>query len=452
MTLDLYVDIRSQTLIQSHRNGGKFVVPRQYREQVIPIRIFYVAPNVTGGAANPYTIQDASGYTSVRVGIGGFDNALAVCTGLVWDPVDLCWHQAAINLNTTEMNAALDAATGGEMSSIFETEAYVTGALIKTQDTITLKRTVLTSGGGLPTPVTITVFVDRLATALDGSDTLKFRRVGDTMLGDVPLFGAPAVFGSLEVSSSQPDVPLEVISDSGVIGGLAGERYLIRARFSGTFDEHVYGAGVQKPGDDGHIIRDGGVVSPTVADLWYLEISSPAQRIYLNHGTASPPTDFDYFVRFVADSGATVTLTYAADNVGGSGPYTGELLFESASEVLINDTASSNEAVAFSSSGNTNVTPRVGNASHGVIATVTAGGGAFTRTVSILTANSTAGDRCVIHFSMPASANPLIQVRNNTSGGTLLCTITGEVGGDDLCAEFLFDGSAWQPLSANYLA
>lgn len=452
MTLDLYVDIRSQTLIQSHRNGGKFVVPRQYREQVIPIRIFYVTPNATGGAANPFTIGDASSYTSVRVGIGGFANALAVSSGLAWDPVDSCWSGGWINLNTVEMNAALDAASGGEMTSIFETEAYVVGSLIKTQDSVTLKRTVLTSGGGLPTPVTITVFVDRLETALDGSDTVTWRRVADTMLGDVPLFGAPAVFGSLEVSSTQPDVPLEVISDSGVIGGLTGERYLIRARFIGTFDEHAYSAGVQKPGDDDHIIRDGGVVSPTIADLWYLEISSPAQRIYLNNGVASPPTDFDYFVRFVADSGATVTLTYAADNVGGSGPYTGELLFESASEVLLETGATSYEAISFSSAGNTNVTPGVNSASHGVIATVTAGGGAFTRTVSLLTANSSAGDRCVIHFIMPASANPLIQVRNATSGGTLLCTITGETGGDDLCAEFLFDGTAWQPLSANYLA
>ena len=113
--------------------------------------------------------------------------------------------------------------------------------------------------------------------------------------------------------------------------------------------------------------------------------------------------------------------------------------------------ATSYEAISFSSAGNTDVTPAVNSASHGVIASVTAGGGAFTRTVSLLVANSSAGDRCVINFTMPASTNPLIEVRNATSGGTLLCTITGEAGGDDLCAEFLFDGSAWQPLSASYL-
>ncbi len=109
------------------------------------------------------------------------------------------------------------------------------------------------------------------------------------------------------------------------------------------------------------------------------------------------------------------------------------------------------EAIAFSSAGNTDVTPGVNSASHGVIATVTAGGGAFTRTVALLTSNSSAGDRCVIHFIMPASTNPLVEVRNATSGGTLLCTITGEAAGDDICTEFLYDGSAWQPLSANYL-
>lgn len=358
MTLDLYVDIRSQTLIQSHRNGGKFVVPRQYREQVIPIRVFYVTPNATGGAANPYTIGDASAYTSVRVGIGGFANALAVSSGLAWNPVDSCWDGGWINLNTVELNAALDAASGGEMTSIFETEAYVVGSLIKTQDSVVLKRTVLTSGGGLPTPVTITVFVDRLETALADSDTLTWRRVVDEMFGDVPIFGAPTVFGDLSVSSTQPDALLEVVSDAGVVGGLAGERYLIRARFSGTFDEHVFTVGVQKPGDDGHIIRNGGTVSPTVADLWYLDISSPAQRIYLNHGVAAPPTDFDFDVCYVADAGASVTLTFASDNAGGAGQYVGNLVFKSASEVLGPHVIHRSSVAASAHTGNTTETTK----------------------------------------------------------------------------------------------
>jgi hypothetical protein len=113
--------------------------------------------------------------------------------------------------------------------------------------------------------------------------------------------------------------------------------------------------------------------------------------------------------------------------------------------------ATSYEGFNISTAGNSDVTPAANSATHGCMAAIAAGVGAYTRTMSILTANSSAGDRCVINFTMPTSTNPLIEVRNATSGGTLLCTITGEAGGDDLCAEFLFDGTEWQPLSASYL-
>lgn len=109
------------------------------------------------------------------------------------------------------------------------------------------------------------------------------------------------------------------------------------------------------------------------------------------------------------------------------------------------------EAVSFSSAGNTDITPAVNSASHGVVATVTAGGGAFTRTVSLLTANSSAGDVCAIRFDMPASTNPLVEVRDATSGGTLLTTITGEAGGIPLHATYLFNGTAWVELGAQYV-
>lgn len=113
--------------------------------------------------------------------------------------------------------------------------------------------------------------------------------------------------------------------------------------------------------------------------------------------------------------------------------------------------ATSYEAISFSSAGNTDVTPAVNSASHGVVATVTAGGGAFTRTVALLTANSSAGDRCVIRFDLPASTNPTIQVRNATSGGTLLTTINSVAAGVPVQAEYLYTGSAWVELGAYFV-
>lgn len=111
----------------------------------------------------------------------------------------------------------------------------------------------------------------------------------------------------------------------------------------------------------------------------------------------------------------------------------------------------SDEDIAFSSAGNTDVTPGVNSAVHGVVATVTAGGGAFTRTVALLTANSSAGDLCVFRFDMPASTNPVVEVRNATSGGTLLTTINGEAGGIPLSAIYKFNGTAWEEVDAHYV-
>lgn len=109
------------------------------------------------------------------------------------------------------------------------------------------------------------------------------------------------------------------------------------------------------------------------------------------------------------------------------------------------------EAIAFSDAGNTDVTQPAGSISHFVGATVSAGAGSYTRTVSLLTANADEGDEIEILFIMPASANPEVEVRNNTSGGTLLCTITGEAGGVALTFAARYDGAEWQPIRADYL-
>ena len=109
------------------------------------------------------------------------------------------------------------------------------------------------------------------------------------------------------------------------------------------------------------------------------------------------------------------------------------------------------EAISFSDAGNTDVTQPTGSINHWVGATVSAGAGSYTRTVSLLTANAAAGDEIEILFVMPTSANPEVEVRNATSGGTLLATITGETGGIDLTFAARYDGSEWQPIRADYL-
>ena len=338
MTLDLYVDLRSQTLIQSHKNGGKFVVPRQYREQLIPLRMFYVSPNATGGAANPYTLEDSSAYTSVRVGIGGFDNPLAVSSAMTWNSAILGWEGGTLDLNTVEMSDAVDAANGGELSQIFETEAFNAGSLIKTQDSVVVKRTVLTSSGGLPNPVSNTNFANILELILVDSDTIDVERTGNEFqfhvrskalggigadvdgiytqrIGDAPAILGELATGFATTAPSGAGFAVTPSDDSvtATVGGVAGQCYKIKARVVGQIERKSISGGIQTPADNALAYR-GGTPAANNFNHWYLEISDPAQVIHLNRiaGAEGQPytVGADYFVDFLAYAGATVTLAF----------------------------------------------------------------------------------------------------------------------------------------------
>ncbi len=113
--------------------------------------------------------------------------------------------------------------------------------------------------------------------------------------------------------------------------------------------------------------------------------------------------------------------------------------------------ASTYEAISFSAAGNTDVTTVSNAALHCVAATVSTGAGSYTRTVALLTTNASAGDMISIRFAMPASTNPTVQVRNASSGGTLLTTIAGEAGGVPVAASYFYTGSAWVELGAYHV-
>jgi len=76
--------------------------------------------------------------------------------------------------------------------------------------------------------------------------------------------------------------------------------------------------------------------------------------------------------------------------------------------------------------------------------TVGAGSGTFTTTLSLLTADASAGDVWRIILAMPASVNPTIEVRNATSGGTLLYTLAGTGAAFTQLLQFTFNGTAWE--------
>jgi Major tropism determinant N-terminal domain len=73
------------------------------------------------------------------------------------------------------------------------------------------------------------------------------------------------------------------------------------------------------------------------------------------------------------------------------------------------------------------------------------GGGIYIATITLQTTNGNAGEKIRLMITLPASANPTIEVRNATSGGTLLKSLNNVDAVDTLywSGEFRYTGSAW---------
>lgn len=75
---------------------------------------------------------------------------------------------------------------------------------------------------------------------------------------------------------------------------------------------------------------------------------------------------------------------------------------------------------------------------------VSAGVGAFTSKIILDTENAASGDIARAKLLMPASENPTIEIRNATSGGTLLYTLAGTGSAFAATLTFTFNGTAWE--------
>lgn len=103
------------------------------------------------------------------------------------------------------------------------------------------------------------------------------------------------------------------------------------------------------------------------------------------------------------------------------------------------------EAAASSALGNTNITRPSGSHNHTALITVSGAADVTARTVSVLTTNTpAAGDRVRLFFLNPATAGILFEVRNATSGGTLLKSFETDGTGRDCFVDLVYSGSAWQ--------
>ncbi len=99
------------------------------------------------------------------------------------------------------------------------------------------------------------------------------------------------------------------------------------------------------------------------------------------------------------------------------------------------------EASAANSTGNTTITVPVGSVIHSEKLTFT--GSAGTRIIVLATTNAQAAGIMRLDYVLPATAGIVIEVRNGTTGGTLLDTLTTDTSGDPASFEATFRGGAW---------
>lgn len=93
-------------------------------------------------------------------------------------------------------------------------------------------------------------------------------------------------------------------------------------------------------------------------------------------------------------------------------------------------------------SGNTNIA--LGSTCISFVeATSVSGSGSTTRTFTLLTTNVTEGAHLSHRLTMPATAAITLEWRNASVGGTLLTSYVSDGSGDDVVAEFVYNGSAW---------
>lgn len=163
-----------------------------------------------------------------------------------------------------------------------------------------------------------------------------------------------------------------------------------------------------------------------IVDVLQVTVQDPdgARRTYLKTPSTIVCTIVDPESFVGADKPTFATIAYVDSLALGAGMFT-------------------REAVTSSAAGNTNITRTSGSHAHTAFATIS--GTASTRTFAVLTTNSpAAGDKVRIYFLNPATAAIVLEVRNATSAGTLLKSITTDGTGEDFFVDLVYSGSAWE--------
>jgi hypothetical protein len=158
--------------------------------------------------------------------------------------------------------------------------------------------------------------------------------------------------------------------------------------------------------------------------------------------------EIEWIVAGAISSIGTVTATVPNDVIKGAEgiPTEGTPPYPTPDELEAQFTALRNRlAYSVSAAGNTDLSkasPYEIQSTHRVTAGV--GAGAYTRTLSLTTTAAANGDKARIVVLMPESENPTLEVRNSTSAGALLFTLSGTGAEFSLPLSFTFNGTAWE--------
>lgn len=365
-TLDLVLwldhDNATSGFIRSRRDKTEFAFPKKFEEAALPLRIFCVTYNPTGGLASRLADADMADYDSVRVGIGLAHTPKAAESDFTWNVTDGC-YEGVLNLKTSQMATYLASVSGNVADLLFEVQIKRTSpkSEYKFQTDCRVAKVVLLDTGLDTEDLDDTLFADMLQPRFLDSDTIDVARTGDDFkwhvrrkalggigadtdgiyeqrIGDAPAI-LPALSTGFTVSgyNATPTDGTDVVT----VGGVTGQLYKIKARVVGSVERKSISGGSQTPGDNALAYR-GGTPAANNYNLWYLDISNPPQRIHLNRIAGAQAEPFtvaaDYFLDFIAFAGATVTLAFdtidALSYLANSVDVTQELAMEFVPDVI----------------------------------------------------------------------------------------------------------------------
>jgi Head domain of trimeric autotransporter adhesin len=312
---DLYINLRPSTtqgaFVQSTKNLTAYTFTKFFREEKVSLNIYFLTPTPSAGVGSPASIETGISAYDCRIGIGTPGGTILASTSLTWDTDHF---EGVLNINTEQMNDALDASSSGEISSTLEVELGNGTDEATFQQAVTIRDEVLTADGGLPVDNTESLFADSLELALTDNNEVNWVRTTNDFRAHAAVWGDATLSAPLRIEIADDGGGLANPTTDSLavtVGGVSGRRFALTMRVRGVIEYNTYTGGTAF-GAHGYI---GGTATSGTDDTWKLTISSPAQTYWLNHdstGASNEAVVIDDVLTVIADAGATLTLEYDA--------------------------------------------------------------------------------------------------------------------------------------------